>query len=122
MPFTPQQRQVIKKSSEIYRQEVECINDWIDKESDNDRCDQLYLLRALSTIEHGNRIGLFNDEEGSEKYFEAVAQEVTLYFPNKDDSELFDDITVLEEYVKNRFFDNPEKEKEALLKTLGLTL
>ncbi len=122
MPFTPQQRLIIKESSEIYRQEIEHINDLIDKESDSDRCDQLYLLRALATIEHGNRIELFTNEEGSEEFFEAMAKEVNLYFPHKNDSELFDDITVLEEYVKKSFFDNPAKEKDILLKLLGISL
>jgi hypothetical protein len=122
MPFTPQQRQIIKESSELYRHEIENINDLIEKESDNDRCDQLYLLRAIATIEHGNRIGLFTNEEGSEEYFEAMAKEVNLYFPHKNDSELFDDISVLEEYVKKSFFDNPAKEKDILVKMLGISL
>lgn len=122
MPFTPQQRQIIKESSELYRHEIEHINDLIDKESDNDRCDQLYLLRAIATIEHGNRIGLFTNEEGSEEYFAAMAKEVNLYFPHKNDSELFDDISILEEYVKKSFFDNPAKEKDILVKMLGISL
>jgi len=122
MPFTPEQRLIIKESSELYRHEIENINDLIDKESDNDRCDQLYLLRAIATIEHGNRIGLFTNDEGSEEYFEAMAKEVNRYFPHKNDSELFDDISVLEEYVKKSFFDNPAKEKDILVKMLGISL
>jgi hypothetical protein len=122
MPFTPQQCLIIKESSELYGQEVTRINDLIDNESDNDRCDQLYLLRALATIEHTKRIGLLNDEEMNDKELEELTQEVNRSFPTKDDSELFDDIAILEDDVKTRFFNNPAKEKQTLLAALGLTL
>lgn len=122
MPFTPQQRLIIKESSELYGQEVTRINDLINNESDNDRCDQLYLLRALATIEHTKRIGLLNDEEMNDDQLQAMTQEVNRSFPTKDDSELFDDIAILEDDVKTRFFNNPTKEKQTLLTMLGITL
>lgn len=122
MPFTPPQRLIIKESSELYRQEVTRINDLIENESDDNRCDQLYLLRAISTIEHTKRIGLLNDDEMTEKELEALTQEVNRSFPTKDDAELFDDIAILEDAIKARFFNNPSKEKQTLLATLGLTL
>ncbi len=122
MPFSSQQRLIIKESSELYGHEVTRINELIDNESDNDRCDQLYLLRALATIEHTKRIGLLNDEEMDDKELEELTQEVNRSFPTKDDSELFDDIAILEDDVKTRFFNNPAKEKQILLTTLGITL
>ena len=122
MPFTSQQRLIIKESSELYGQEVTRINDLIENESDDNRCDQLYLLRAIATIEHTKRIGLLNDEEMTDKQLEAVTQEVNRSFPTKDDSELFDDIAILEDDIKARFFNNPSKEKQTLLASLGITL
>lgn len=122
MSFTPQERLVIKESSELYAQEVTRINELIDNESDDNRCDKLYLLRALATIEHTQRIGLLNNEEMSDTDLEALMQEVNRSFPTKDDTELFDDIAILEEDIKARFFSNPRKEKETLLAALGMTL
>lgn len=121
MPFTPQQRLIIKESSELYAQEVTRINDLIENESDEGRCDKLYLLRAIATIEHTGRIGLLNNDEMTDKDLEALTQEVNRSFPHKDDSELFDDIAILEDDVKARFFNNPAKEKQTLLAALGLT-
>lgn len=122
MPLTPQQRTIIKDSSELYAQEVSSINDLIENESDDTRCDKLYLLRAIATIEHTGRIGLLNNDEMTDKDLEAVTQEVNRSFSNKDDSELFDDIAILEDDVKARFFNNPAKEKQTLLAELGITL
>jgi hypothetical protein len=122
MPLTPQQRLIIKESSELYAKEVTRINDLIENESDDSRCDKLYLLRAIATIEHTQRIGLLNNDEMTDKDLEELTKEVNRAFPHKDDSELFDDIAILEEDVKARFFINPAKEKQTLLATLGLTL
>lgn len=122
MTLTQTQKQTIKESTELYRSEITQINTWIYNEADDERCDQLYLLRALCSIEHGNRIGLFNDDEASEEYLEALAQEVNRYFPEKDDAELFDDIAILEDDVRDRYFENPAKEKQAILNTLKLSL
>ena len=122
MPLTPQQRLIIKESSELYAQEVARISDLIENESDDSRCDKLYLLRALVTIEHTGRIGLLNNDEMTDIDLEAVTQEVNRFFPNKDDSELFDDIAILEDDVKARFFNNPAKEKQTLLAALGIIL
>ncbi|HLD22433.1 MAG TPA: hypothetical protein VJA83_00725 [Sulfuricurvum sp.] len=121
MPLTQIQKQTIKESSELYRSEITQINTWIYNEADDERCDQLYLLRALSSIEHGNRIGLFNDDESSEEYLEEVAQEVNRYFPEKDDAELFDDIAILEDDIRERYFENPAKEKQSILDALKLS-
>lgn len=122
MPLTPQQRLVIKESSELYAQEVGRISDLIENESDDNRCDKLYLLRAIATIEHTGRIGLLNNDEMTDIDLEAVTQEVNRSFPNKDDSELFDDIAILEDDIKARFFNNPAKEKQTLLAALGIIL
>lgn len=121
MSLTETQKQIIKESTELYRAEITQINTWIYNEADDDRCDQLYLLRALSSIEHGNRIGLFNDDDASEVYFEEVAKEVNRYFPEKDDAELFDDISILEDDVRERYFENPAKEKQSILSALKLS-
>lgn len=122
MPFTPQQLLIIKESSELYAQEVARINDLIENESDDSRCDKLYLLRALATIEHTQRIGLLNNDEMTDKDLDELTKEVNRSFPHKDDSELFDDIAILEDDVKARFFNNPAKEKQTLLTALGITL
>ncbi|MDD5717874.1 MAG: hypothetical protein PHW64_08785 [Sulfuricurvum sp.] len=121
MSFSPQQLQVIKESSERYKDEVNRINTLINSDISDAQCDTLYLLRTLSTIEHGNRIGLFN-EENSDEFLEALAREVNRYFPEKDDEELYDDLAILEDDLKERFFADPEKEKTMLLKGLGLSL
>lgn len=121
MSLSESQKQTIKASTELYRAEITQINSWIYNEADDERCDQLYLLRALCSIEHGNRIGLFNDDEASEEYFEEVAKEVNRYFPEKDDAELFDDISILEDDVRERYFENPAQEKQAILNALKLS-
>ena len=119
MTFSPEQLQTIKASTEIYRSEVNRINDLINSPQSDDRLDKLYLLRTIATIEHGKRIGLF-DENNSDAYLEALAQEVSKYFPEKDDEELFDDLAILDDDQHNRLFANPEKEKAVLLKALGM--
>lgn len=121
MAFTPEQLQIIKASSEIYRSEVNRINEWINSPKNDDKLDDLYLLRTVATIEHGKRIGLF-DESNSDEYLEALAREVSKHFPEKDDEELFDDLAILDDDMHNRLFSSPEKEKAILLKRLGLTL
>ncbi|MDD2266745.1 hypothetical protein [Sulfuricurvum sp.] len=121
MALSAQRKQIIKDSSILYRAEINQINTWIYNEPDDDRCEKLYLLRAIATIDHTNRIGLLDDEEVSEEILDSVANEVNLYFPEKDDAELFDDIAILEDDIKDRFFYNPEKEKQALLHELGLS-
>lgn len=121
MTLSTQQKQTIKDSTILYRSEINQINSWIYKEPDDERCEKLYLLRALSTIEHTNRIGLLKDEEASETMLQLIANEVNLYFPEKDDAELFDDIAILDDDIKDRFFDNTEKEKKTLLSELGLS-
>lgn len=120
MTFSPEQLQTIKASSEIYRSEVNRINEWINSPKNDDKLDDLYLLRTVATIEHGKRIGLFDDN--SDEYLEALAREVSKHFPEKDDEELFDDLAILDDDMHNRLFSNPEKEKAILLKRLGFTL
>lgn len=122
MPLTPQERLIIKESSELYAQEVTRINELIENENDDSRCDKLYLLRAIATIEHTGRIGLLNNSEMADKDLEELTQEVNRTFTHKDDSELFDDIAILEDDVKAHFFNNPAKEKQTLLAALGLRI
>jgi hypothetical protein len=119
MTFSPEQLQTIKNSTEIYRSEVNRINDLINEPQSEDRLDKLYLLRTIATIEHGKRIGLFN-ESNSDVYLEALGHEVSKHFPEKDDEELFDDLAILDDDLHNRLFSSPEKEKNILLKALGL--
>jgi len=121
MTFSPEQLQTIKASTETYRSEVNQINEWINSPKNDDKLDDLYLLRTVATIEHGKRIGLF-DESNSDEYLEALAHEVSKHFPEKDDEELFDDLAILDDDLHNRLFSSPEKEKNILLKRLGLTL
>jgi hypothetical protein len=121
MTFSSEQLQNIKASTEIYRSEVNRINEWINAPQNDDRLDNLYLLRTIATIEHGKRIGLFN-EKNSDEYLETLGREVSKYFPDKDDEELFDDLAILDDDLHNRLFSNTEKEKNILLKALGLIL
>jgi hypothetical protein len=120
MKFSPEQLQIIKESTEIYRNEVNRINDIINTFQSEDKLDQLYLLRTIATIEHGKRVGLF-DEKNSDEYLEALGLEVSKYFPEKDDEELFDDLAILDDNLHNQLFSSTEKEKNILLKALGLT-
>ena len=121
MTFSPEQLETIKTSTETYRNEVTRINDLINAPQSDDRLDKLYLLRTIATIEHGKRVGLF-DENNSDEFLESLASEVSKYFPEKDDEELFDDLAILDDDQHNRLFSNPEKEKATLLKALGITL
>lgn len=117
MTFSPEQLQTIKESTEIYRNEVNRINDWINASQSEERLNRLYLLRTIATIEHGKRIGLF-DESNSDVYLEALGKEVSKHFPEKDDEELFDDLAILDDELHNRLFSSTEKEKNILLKAL----
>lgn len=119
MSLSPEQLETIKTSTETYRSEVNRINDLINSPQSDERLDKLYLLRTIATIEHGKRIGLF-DENNSDTYLEALAEEVSKYFPEKDDEELFDDLAILDDDQHARLFANPEKEKAILLKALGM--
>jgi len=121
MTLPAEQLQSIKASTETYRSEVNRINDWINSPVNDDKLDDLYLLRTVATIEHGKRIGLF-DESNTDEYLEALAREVSKHFPEKDDEELFDDLAILDDDMHNRLFSSPEKEKAILLKRLGFTL
>jgi len=76
MTFSAEQLQTIKNSTEIYRNEVNRINDLINTPQSEDRLDKLYLLRTIATIEHGKRIGLF-DESNSDEHLEAIGREVS---------------------------------------------
>lgn len=119
MSLSPEQLETIKTSTETYRSEVNRINDLINSPQSDELLDKLYLLRTIATIEHGKRIGLF-DENNSDTYLEALAEEVSKYFPEKDDEELFDDLAILDDDQHARLFANPEKEKAILLKALGM--
>lgn len=121
MTFSAEQLQNIKASSEIYRSEVNRINELVNTPQSDTRLDQLYLLRTIATIEHGKRVGLF-DENNTDEFLEALGNEVTQHFPEKDDEELFDDLAILDDDLHNRLFSNTEKEKNILLKALGMML
>lgn len=120
MPLSPELKHSIKESTELYRSEIAQINTWIYEEGDDARCEELYLLRALSTIAHGGRIGLFDDTH-TEEDLEEIAQEVNRHFPHKDDAELYDDLSILEDDVRERYFANPEEEKRSILSALKLS-
>lgn len=122
MTFSPAKLEQIKESTETYKHEITTINTLIYQESDDNRLDILYHLRAILTIQHCQRIGLLDAEEMDESYMEAIGKEVSRYFPNKDDGELFDDIAVLEDDVKNSYFADPDGSRKALMETLKITL
>jgi hypothetical protein len=122
MSFSPEKLEQIKASTETYKREVETINTLIFEESDDNRLDMLYHLRALSTIQHCGRIGLLDSEDLDESYTEALGREVSRYFPHKDDAELFDDLAILDDDVKDRYFENPQSAKQSLLDALKITL
>ena len=119
MTLSPEQLETIKASTETYRSEVNRINELINTPKYEDKLEQLYLLRTIATIEHGKRIGLF-DESNSDAYLKALSDEVSKHFPEKDDEELFDDLAILEDDQHDRLFANPEKEKAILLKAVGI--
>lgn len=121
MALTPDQKQRIKDSTLLYRAQISQINDWIYNEPNDERCELFYLLRALTTIEHGERIDLYN-EKLTEAQLEEIAKEVKIHFPDKDDAELYDDLAILDDSVRERYFANTSAEKNALLKQLGLEL
>ncbi|MDD5053411.1 MAG: hypothetical protein PHO27_11820 [Sulfuricurvum sp.] len=122
MTISPEKSQQIKESTEIYKHEITALNALINKEQNDVRLDMLYHLRALSTIEHCSRIGLMDSEDLDESYAEAISKEVSRYFPHKDDAELFDDIAILDDEIKNRYFDNPQMSKKTIMDTLNIAL
>lgn len=122
MTLTPEKRNLIKEATETYKREVEQINRLLADENDEDRREKLFWLRAISSIEQGYKIGLFDDEELDEAYLDAMGQEAKKYFSNMYDSELVDDIALLEENMKNKFFDDPMESKKALMAELNITL
>lgn len=85
-----------------------------------DSTNSIYSAPSLQS-EHGKRIGLF-DENNSDEYLKALGGEVSKHFPEKDDEELFDDLAILDDDLHNRLFSSTEKEKNILLKALGVTL
>lgn len=121
MALSAEQKQRIKDSTLLYRSHIQKINDWIYNEPDDERCELFYLLRALCTIEHGERIDLYN-EKLTETQLEEIAKEVKIHFPDKDDAELYDDLAILEDPIRERYFANPVSEKNSLLKQLSLEL
>jgi hypothetical protein len=122
MTLTSEKKELIKEATLAYKHEVEQINRLLEQENDENRRDKLFYLRALSSIIQGYKIGLFNDEELDEAYLDAMGQEAQKHFHNMYDPELVDDIALLDEDMKNKFFDDPTESKKALMAELNITL
>jgi len=122
MTLTQAKRDLIKEATLLYKDEVEQINRLLDQENDEKRRDNLFLLRAISSIIQGYKIGLFDDDELDPAYLDAMGQEAQRHFADMYDPELVDDIALLDEDTKNRFFDDPIEAKKALLAELNIVL
>lgn len=121
MTLTPEKKALIKEATLAYKREVEQINRLLEEENDEDRRDKLFWLRAIASIEQGYKIGLFDDEELDEAFLDAMGQEAQKHFPKMYDAELVDDIALLEEDMKNKFFDDPLGSKKALMAELNIS-
>jgi len=122
MTLTPEKKALIKEATLTYKHEVEQINRLLDEETDDDRREKLYWLRAIASIEQGYKIGLFDKEELNDAQLDAMGQEAQKHFHEMYDAELVDDIALLEDDMKNRFFDDPIGSKNALMAELKITL
>lgn len=120
MTLTPEIKERIKEATLAYKHEVEQINRILEDESVDDRREKLYWLRALCSIEQGVRIGLFDDEM-DEATMDAMGQEALKYFSAMYDSELLDDIALLDEPMHDAFFDDPAGSKQKLMAELNIT-
>lgn len=122
MTLTPEKKERIKEATLTYKREVEQINRLLEAENDDDRREKLFWLRTISSIVQGYKIGLFDDDELDEAYLDAMGQEALKYFADMYDPELVDDIALLDEDMKNKFFDDPTGSKQALMAQLKITL
>lgn len=122
MTLTPEKKALIKEATLAYKHDVERINRLLEEENDDDRREKLFWLRAISSIEQGYKIGLFDNEEINETELDAMGAEAQKHFHNMYDPELVDDIALLEEEMRNTFFDDPAGSKKALMAELNITL
>ncbi|HEX5623572.1 MAG TPA: hypothetical protein VFX57_03925 [Sulfuricurvum sp.] len=122
MTLTPEKQALIKEATLAYKHDVEQINRLLQEENDEHRRDKLFWLRAIASIEQGYKIGLFNDDDLDDAELDAMGQEAQKHFHNMYDAELVDDIALLEEDMKNAFFDDPIGSKKAIMAELNITL
>lgn len=122
MTLSQEKRDLIKKATETYKHEVEQINRLLAHENDDERREKLFYIRAISSIEQGYKIGLFSDEDLDEAYLDAMGQEAQKYFNDMYNADLVDDIALLDEDMKNKFFDDPTGSKKELMSELKITL
>lgn len=122
MTLTPEKKALIKEATLAYKHDVEQLNRLIEAENDDERREKLFWLRAIASIEQGYKIGLFSDDKIDEALLDAMGQEAQNHFHNMYDPELVDDIALLEEDMKNTFFDDPLGSKKALMAELNITL
>lgn len=122
MTLTPEKKELIKEATLAYKRDVEQINHLLEAENDDERREKLFWLRAIASIEQGYKIGLFDNEELDETQLDAMGQEAQKHFHNMYDPELVDDIALLDDDMKNKFFDDPLGSKKALMAELNITL
>ncbi len=122
MTLTPEKKELIKEATLAYKHDVEQLNRLLEAENDDERREKLFWLRAIASIEQGYKIGLFDNEELDETQLDAMGQEAQKHFHNMYDPELVDDIALLDDDMKNKFFDDPLGSKKALMSELKITL
>ncbi|MFA5215826.1 hypothetical protein [Sulfuricurvum sp.] len=122
MTLTPEKKELIKEATLAYKHDVEQLNRLLEAENDDERREKLFWLRAIASIEQGYKIGLFDNEELDETQLDAMGQEAQKHFHNMYDPELVDDIALLDDDMKNQFFDDPLGSKKALMAELKITL
>jgi hypothetical protein len=122
MTLTPEKKELIKEATLAYKHDVEQLNRLLEAENDDERREKLFWLRAIASIEQGYKIGLFDNEELDETQLDVMGQEAQKHFHNMYDPELVDDIALLDDDMKNKFFDDPLGSKKALMAELNITL
>lgn len=122
MTLTPEKKELIKEATLAYKHDVEQLNRLLETENDDERREKLFWLRAIASIEQGYKIGLFDNEELDETQLDVMGQEAQKHFHNMYDPELVDDIALLDDDMKNKFFDDPLGSKKALMAELNITL
>lgn len=109
----------IKKAASLYAAEIKEINHYLVQEQDTNKREKLLLLRTIATIEHGNAIGLYNDQMDDD-YMDELTVKNMAYCAELDTSELFGDIMILTEDTKEKLFANPTGERERLIRELKI--
>lgn len=115
-----EKREQIKAAAIAYKADISKIDHLLEQEPDAERRAKLLLLRAAATIEHGNAIGLFDDDDMDADTLEAITGENLIYCAELDNSALFEDIAILTEDTKEKMFVDPTGERLRLLSELGL--